>query len=160
MDGVLNSRDNCIGIYNTNQLNSDGDLLGDLCDDDDDNDGVPDLMENDFDGDNYLNDSDNCPWVANSDQLDSDGDGVGDACPSVLTGACCFAPSCSEVSEAICTTSGGAYEGDGTKCTETNCTGEGACCDAQGSCTVVQSGTCTGTYLGDGTSCPAGAGCF
>ena len=78
--------DNCPEVRNTDQL--DGlpgleDGVGDACDDDDDNDGVPDLH-------------DNCRLVSlprlcmpsfkqlwlvpNPDQRDSNGDGEGDAC--------------------------------------------------------------------------------
>jgi hypothetical protein len=46
---------------------SSGDGLGNACDPDDDNDGLPD-------GD------DNCPTVPNADQIDFDGDGDGDVC--------------------------------------------------------------------------------
>ena len=41
--------------------------MGDACDPDDDNDGVPDG-------------TDNCPKTANAGQFDNDGDEVGDAC--------------------------------------------------------------------------------
>jgi hypothetical protein len=37
--------DNCIGTYNPDQLNFDGDAEGDACDADDDGDGVPDLSD-------------------------------------------------------------------------------------------------------------------
>jgi hypothetical protein len=78
-DGVLDSVDNCPSVYNPDQTNSDGgrrpngpnipgdwasnparDNLGDACDDDDDNDGLPDTQE--FD--------DHCPYrlVADSDE--------------------------------------------------------------------------------------------
>jgi hypothetical protein len=44
-----------------------------------DEDGIPDTLEPDFDGDGTIDDCDNCP-LPNPDQADSDGDGVGDAC--------------------------------------------------------------------------------
>ena len=37
---VANGNDNCPDISNTDQWNYDSDLEGDLCDDDDDNDGA------------------------------------------------------------------------------------------------------------------------
>lgn len=65
-DSVLNDIDNCIKVSNNDQLDTDGDTIGDVCDDDDDNDGVLDL-------------NDNSPLVANPDQRDTDNDGEGDA---------------------------------------------------------------------------------
>jgi len=44
-DGVLNENDNCPLTPNLDQLDSDGDTLGDVCDPDDDNDGMPDDYE-------------------------------------------------------------------------------------------------------------------
>src|SRR3989338_2924483 len=41
-DGIENDKDNCPGVANKDQLNTDGDSLGDVCDDDDDGDGVSD----------------------------------------------------------------------------------------------------------------------
>src|SRR5690606_2245369 len=51
---------------------------------DTDGDGVGDACENgtDTDGDGIPDDVDNCPLVANPGQEDTDGDGVGDACDS------------------------------------------------------------------------------
>jgi len=51
------------------QLDSDSDGLDNICDPDDDNDGIADA-------------GDNCPLAANSDQIDTDGDGQGNACDS------------------------------------------------------------------------------
>jgi len=78
-DNVPDSEDNCLGLKNPYdvdtdgdgtpdaQLNTDNDAFGDLCDDDDDNDYVLDYP-------------DNCPLVHNTDQDDLDCDGQGDVC--------------------------------------------------------------------------------
>ncbi len=67
-DGVQDGIDNCPGVANAGQLDSDGDGIGDSCE------------SADFDGDGIPNQSDNCPQTANPDQLDADADGLGDAC--------------------------------------------------------------------------------
>lgn len=63
-DTVADNSDNCPLAENTDQLDHDGDELGDHCDSDDDNDGVND------DNDAFPKDS--------SETADNDGDGTGD----------------------------------------------------------------------------------
>ena len=73
-DGIPDAQDNCPGIPNNDQLNNDNDAQGDACDDDDDNDGLSDTEEKNFDGDPAFNPAtDTDPFNA-----DSDGDGITD----------------------------------------------------------------------------------
>ena len=44
-DGVPNEEDNCPAVANPNQQDPDGDNLGNVCDDDDDGDGLTDYEE-------------------------------------------------------------------------------------------------------------------
>jgi hypothetical protein len=102
--------DNCPESTNPTQVDTDGDLAGDACDDDDDNDGVPDGSDNcpldenpaqgdfdadgigdlcddsfDVDFDGVLDGFDNCMLVPNPGQEDGDGDGFGDVCDNCAT---------------------------------------------------------------------------
>lgn len=101
-DGVPDLQDNCVDTANAIQLDTDGDGLGNACDDDDDNDGFIDKddfcpltvssqndtdsdgkgdeCDADLDGDGVPNRADNCVALINPDQQDVDQDGEGDAC--------------------------------------------------------------------------------
>lgn len=65
-DQIADYLDNCVDSANTEQLDFDQDLVGDICDSDDDNDSLPDSVELA----NNLN-----PLNASDALLDSDGDG-------------------------------------------------------------------------------------
>lgn len=66
-DGIEDAIDNCSFVANPDHTDTDGDVIGDACDDVRDDNGVP-------------NSNDNCPNVANPDQNDFDHDGIGDVC--------------------------------------------------------------------------------
>lgn len=92
--------DNCPFVKNLNQADTDGDGIGDACDEctDTDNDGYanpgfdasicqidncPDNYnpdQSDEDGDGVGDICDNCQEVENTNQADLDGDGIGDEC--------------------------------------------------------------------------------
>jgi len=66
-DGVGSECDNCWMNANADQLDTEGDGIGDVCDLDDDNDGIVDT-------------SDKCVLVYDPAQADADADGIGDLC--------------------------------------------------------------------------------
>jgi hypothetical protein len=77
-DLVGDNSDNCVLTANTDQVNTDGDIDGDACDSDDDDDGVLDELDDlpldpseqiDTDGD----------LTGNNQDLDDDNDGISDA---------------------------------------------------------------------------------
>lgn len=68
-DGLFDAVDNCTFVFNQDQTDTDGDWIGDLCDDtpsgsgefvDTDGDGVPDDQDPDDDSDGTLDDVDLC----------------------------------------------------------------------------------------------------
>jgi hypothetical protein len=102
-DCVTDSQDNCPGVPNADQIDSDNDTRGDRCDEDDDNDGLIDPDDNcrtvpnvdqtrtqhpvygdaclfDRDADGTIDAEDNCRSRANADQADNERDGAGNVC--------------------------------------------------------------------------------
>ncbi len=73
LDGVDDSADNCVDDPNPLQENNDGDAQGDVCDDDDDNDGLLDVVETNTGTFVDANDTGSDPFNA-----DTDGDGIDD----------------------------------------------------------------------------------
>jgi MYXO-CTERM domain-containing protein len=96
---VPNLQDNCPNIPNRDQLDTNSLNGGNVCDSDDDGDGILDTLDvcpllpnpgnvqlndprcnADADGDNISDSFDNCIGSVNATQLDTDLDGIGDVC--------------------------------------------------------------------------------
>lgn len=88
-DGLTDGIDNCPRISNPEQIDTDGDMYGDECDDDDDGDGVVDAYDDCNPGETDWNsapntdhDGDGCRDTTEDDDDDSDGIlDVYDVCP-------------------------------------------------------------------------------
>jgi|GEM_PF-1353017 len=67
-DGVFDSEDNCPSASNSNQIDTNGNGIGDACE----------INDADFDG--ITDDLDNCPTIANPSQANMNGSSSGDVC--------------------------------------------------------------------------------
>jgi len=97
LDGIPESSDNCPSMCNSNQLDADGDGMGDACDDTPGCEGCgidPCETSCDIDIDGVVNTEDNCFDKCNMYQQDADGDGIGDVCDNT--------PGCGGAEEPVC----------------------------------------------------------
>ena len=73
-DAIADPIDNCPTVPNQDQLDTNGDGVGDACE--------ACVGIGDADSDGVCDPTDNCPTIFNPTQADFDGDGIGDACES------------------------------------------------------------------------------
>jgi len=90
-DGIMNAQDNCPNSYNSHQTDTDHDGIGDVCDDDIDEDTIKNPIGIVDDNGNINIKSligrtgtlDNCIFVVNIWQEDTNHDGIWDACETI-----------------------------------------------------------------------------
>jgi hypothetical protein len=103
-DGILDDVDNCPTVCNSQQLDANGNGIGDLCDPEPGCGGCnqPQCEQacpappttsitttiSDTDSDGILDNVDNCPTTCNPLQLDADSDGIGDLCDDPNNDGC------------------------------------------------------------------------
>ena len=111
-DGITDDIDNCY-LYNPDQLDCNGNEIGDVCDIADGTshdlnlDGIPDECE-DSDGDGIPDNMDAFPNDPN-EWADSDGDGMGDNEDHAALGVCCVNSGCDQLAEVTCSSLGGTW---------------------------------------------------
>jgi hypothetical protein len=86
-DGFVNACDNCPNVFNPNQLDRDGNDIGDVCEDLD-GDSVPSIAADKICTKESIENGecviDNCPLDINTLQEDEDNDAVGDICDNCV----------------------------------------------------------------------------
>ena len=63
-DGIADGFDNCVAVANADQLDNEGDGVGDVCDNDDDNDGIADADDQTIHGRWHLGSGHRRRWRA------------------------------------------------------------------------------------------------
>jgi len=84
-DGINNAEDNSPNTYNPSQKDTDNDGIGDVLDDDIDNDGIKNPIgivddEGKIDISKRTENTDNCLFIINTNQQDANKNYIGDAC--------------------------------------------------------------------------------